>query len=71
MQHEVRVTRTFVFQGDDITYSVDVNGDLTYITEPGSREGDDDQICVVVATAGLPEMLEALAAFVREEQAKP
>ena len=71
MQHEVRVQRTFVFQGDDVAYSVEVLGDLTYITEPGQREGDDSQVCVAVATAGLPEMLEALAVFVREEQAAP
>lgn len=71
MKHEVRVRRTFVFQGDDIAYSVEVIGDVTYITEPGERESDGNQVCVVVATAGLPEMLEALAAFVREEQAKP
>lgn len=71
MQHEIRVARTFVFEGDGITYSVEVLGERTYITEPGTREGDDDLICVAAKTDGLPEMLEALARFVREEQAKP
>lgn len=69
MQHEIRVQRTFVFEGDGITYSVEVLGEQTYITEPGLREGDDDQVCVAAKTAGLPETLEALAAFIREEQA--
>ena len=71
MHDEIKTVRTFVIDNDDgDTYMVEVFPDTTYVSLLPAKDEHPEEIKIVLPTSGLPELLERLAAFVRDEQAQ-
>lgn len=69
MHDEIKTLKTFVIDNDDgDTYTVEVFQDRTYISQMPKKDGHPEEVLIVLATDGLPELLERLAAFVRSEK---
>jgi alpha-galactosidase len=69
MHDEIKTVKTFVIDNDDgDTYTVEVFPDRTYITQMPKKDGHPEEVVIVLATNGLPELLERLASFVRSEK---